>query len=1040
MNKKLIGLVVAIVLVVVIAVIVIVVLPVGLSESVVGGWLITAVKQKTGRDLAFTKLSLTLFPEIRISADGATLSDSLADDVGSGGGVPMLRLGRIDAAASIIPLLYGSIDLRRLTIADADLRLTVRPDRGANWLFSPPAATTPFEATSSLPAKPATSMALSELRLGDVRIAKFGIVYEDQITGQTITVADGGLEMRMPSLDATAAIKGSAVVNGKPVKLSITVTEPRALMETRPTEIITQVKSELASLSGDIKVVGDGHSAGPVSLSVPNLAELRNWLRLPGTMPAAVKAIRFSGSIALTAGKVELSPFEVAADDAKVAGAISLDLSGPRPKVSGSLRVSPIELDRFLAKTSARATTPVAASSLAKASVQSAASMTQAPAQATAVEPDLPWDDLRKLNLDLKLALAGVTIRGDRFGPSQAVMVLNNGALALDLGDTPAFGGTMAIKLRADAGSHELSVASTLSGIGLRPVLEQAGLGRAERLTMSGNLTLAGHGATRAAFAEKLTGRGVLALAGTKLSLGNSERPIDVERLALNIDLPGLDRAIVVDGDVKLRGQPLKLRLDIAGPRALVAGKSTDVALSLQGPPLTASFKGGVDLAGSFNGRVSLVIPSLANAAGLIQFDVPDVPSIRSVRYDGAIARTPVRDSLSDFTLMLDEAKAVGTMSVERNRAVPQITSRLTLEGLDLDRLLKAAPEKAASEKATKSLKKSSKTTAPSAPASSTIDAGLLRTFNLDAVIDNRGLRFGGVQLGASKLTVLLQDGRLSVDAPSLPVFGGLSSTVLKLDAARPAQLGLALRVKAEGIKTEDMMVAVADSHLIRGITAIDLDVTASGRSQQELIAALAGTTKLAMGKGTLLGINIAAILRDPIAAATGRSNDAGRETDFSELGASFRIDHGIARTNDMTMLAPQFRVTGAGTVGLPERKLDLHLEPMLTGTTAVSNIAVPVLITGSFEQPRIEPDFSAVLSSIAKDPAKAADAIKRLKEGGKPAAILRDLLGGKPADGNQPPPSSPPPSSPADVLDKALSGKAKPRDILKGLDSLLRR
>ena len=180
------------------------------------------------------------------------------------------------------------------------------------------------------------------------------------------------------------------------------------------------------------------------------------------------------------------------------------------------------------------------------------------------------------------------------------------------------------------------------------------------------------------------------------------------------------------------------------------------------------------------------------------------------------------------------------------------------------------------------------------------------------------------------------------------------------------------------------------------------MDVTSAGGSQKALVSALNGTTHILFRDGALRGINIAAILRDPVAAATGRLQDAARETDFAEFGGNFRLERGVARTNDLRMLAPIFRVDGEGTVSLPDRRLDLRLNPTATaslkgqgGSFEQSGVTIPVLVTGPFNAPSIQPDFSGVAMSAIKDPAKAAEAVRRLKEGGSPADVLGGFLGG---------------------------------------------
>mgnify|MGYP006170976257 CR=1 FL=1 len=117
------------------------------------------------------------------------------------------------------------------------------------------------------------------------------------------------------------------------------------------------------------------------------------------------------------------------------------------------------------------------------------------------------------------------------------------------------------------------------------------------------------------------------------------------------------------------------------------------------------------------------------------------------------------------------------------------------------------------------------------------------------------------------------------------------------------------------------------------GTTDSKLSVTASGASQRELISNLNGNGSMMFRDGAIRGINIAAVVRNISTAALEQSFDDAEKTDFAELSGTFTIDKGIVSNDDLSMVAPLVRMTGEGTVPLPQRTVDYLVKPKLVAS-----------------------------------------------------------------------------------------------------------
>src|SRR5690606_36093005 len=110
----------------------------------------------------------------------------------------------------------------------------------------------------------------------------------------------------------------------------------------------------------------------------------------------------------------------------------------------------------------------------------------------------------------------------------------------------------------------------------------------------------------------------------------------------------------------------------------------------------------------------------------------------------------------------------------------------------------------------------------------------------------------------------------------------------------------------------------VAGKEVLEGTGELTLDVRTEGAGVAQLTSALSGTASLVLRDGAVRGINLARSLREARARLTGKGDEvqASRqteETDFSEMSASFRIDQGVARNDDLSAKSPFLRVGGRG-------------------------------------------------------------------------------------------------------------------------------
>ncbi|MCL5974913.1 MAG: AsmA-like C-terminal region-containing protein [Gammaproteobacteria bacterium] len=191
----------------------------------------------------------------------------------------------------------------------------------------------------------------------------------------------------------------------------------------------------------------------------------------------------------------------------------------------------------------------------------------------------------------------------------------------------------------------------------------------------------------------------------------------------------------------------------------------------------------------------------------------------------------------------------------------------------------------------------------------------------------------------------------------------------------------------------------------ISGTANANVKLNGSGKDIDGIKQSLAGNGAFSFTDGALKGINIAEAIRQAKAVISGqRATEAAGpvQTDFSSLKGSFTAKEGIVNNQDLELMSPLLRVTGAGDIDIPREVIDYAVRVSVVSTAEgqggkgledLRGLTIPVKITGSFENPRPSVDLASVLKDQATGEIKAK-AEEKLKE--KLGEGLGGLLGGK--------------------------------------------
>jgi AsmA protein len=315
------------------------------------------------------------------------------------------------------------------------------------------------------------------------------------------------------------------------------------------------------------------------------------------------------------------------------------------------------------------------------------------------------------------------------------------------------------------------------------------------------------------------------------------------------------------------------------------------------------------------------------------------------------------------------------------------------------------------------------------------INLDWLNFLDAEMQITAADLRVDRFRFAPASVGVILTNGVLTTGLVRTGIYGGQIQGTLVVDASQ-AEPSHALRVDLTGVKALPLLSDVASFDGIDGSMQAKIDARGRGTNPRAIVSTLYGAVDLSVQDGELRSVNVAKMIRF-VAAGTlsGWQENKAEKTDLTQLSAFFRLEGGKASTDNLRLLGPLVRVTGAGTADITAKTLQFRVEPKLVlslegqgGAADPVGIGVPVVVQGPWSAPRIYPEVAGIL----ENPEAAYAKLRELGQGlfgmnpgqsGVPAALppqsidaLIDRLGGDrktttaPANTERPPQAAPTP------------------------------
>ncbi len=247
------------------------------------------------------------------------------------------------------------------------------------------------------------------------------------------------------------------------------------------------------------------------------------------------------------------------------------------------------------------------------------------------------------------------------------------------------------------------------------------------------------------------------------------------------------------------------------------------------------------------------------------------------------------------------------------------------------------------------------------------IDA--LNYFDADVQISATEFRVDRFRFAPMWVQGTVASGVLKAEFPHIGLYGGQGDGALLVDTSG-AMLNQAMRINLRGLRALPLLIDVANFYALDGQMQAKIDVHATGASLRAVMSTLGGSADILVQDGEIRAINVAKLIRALAAnPLTGWRENEADKTDLSQLSALFRISNGRATTDNLQLMGPLVRVNGAGSADIAAKTLWFKLDPKLVmslegqgGSADPAGLGVPVVVQGTWGEPRIYPDIAGIL------------------------------------------------------------------------------
>ncbi|MFE3838551.1 AsmA family protein [Pseudogemmobacter sonorensis] len=434
---------------------------------------------------------------------------------------------------------------------------------------------------------------------------------------------------------------------------------------------------------------------------------------------------------------------------------------------------------------------------------------------------------------------------------------------------------------------------------------------------------------------------------------------ITLDKLDLAVKVPDYSGPFSLTGSALLSGQPVSLALEGGAFSTFVEGRAVPLTLDARAGGATARFEGRggwqpMAAEGALTADLS-DLGALAALAGAARPDLPQGFGAERLAVSGRLTLDGAGGSyLRGARIEADGNLVTGDLDLRPGEARPRLAANLRAERLSLAGGSAGGGGAAASS--------AGWSTAP-------IDVSALGTLDAEISLVTGGIDLGILKSGETRLMLTIDRARAVFDIRQMAAYGGQVTGEFVVNGRGGLSVGGKLSLANIGMQALLQDLAGWNRLIAQGnLTFSFLGV---GNSMDAIMRSLSGEGTLSLGRGELLGLDIAGMLTRLDTSYVGE----GQRTIFDGVAGSFTIEGGNLTNSDLRLLAPYLTASGQGRIGIGTRDLDYRIRPTaFPGEDGTGGVMVPLRITGAWSDPTYRLDMESVARERMEAEARAAE------------------------------------------------------------------
>lgn len=240
------------------------------------------------------------------------------------------------------------------------------------------------------------------------------------------------------------------------------------------------------------------------------------------------------------------------------------------------------------------------------------------------------------------------------------------------------------------------------------------------------------------------------------------------------------------------------------------------------------------------------------------------------------------------------------------------------------------------------------------------LDFAWLKGLEGDLSIKADSIKTSNLILGKADLSLKSSGGTADIKINNTEIYGGKGKGEIKIDASSDITK-IEKQFNFSAIDIGSLLKNSADIDRLEGKGDFNLSISTSGKSERDMVANMNGKGDVSIKDGRLKGIDILAMANYAQAVIEEAINSKDKNTEITNATATFNIENGIVRNDDLLVKIPFSQLNGKGEVNLNSFMVKYRVTPVVgVGSMGLS---VPLVIEGDIRKPDVKPDIKSIVT-----------------------------------------------------------------------------